>query len=310
MHTRSGDGEMQYEEFAKLWGGSSTGRGDEAHNEGGDDATAAASESRHEDQHVEGGSSSSFSNAHSGTSSFRTRRQGLARSMSRRYRDSKDGLLAVGRAAFSHGGARADEFAQLQSASLLHQLSLEQEAHAEQMRVQVYDREDEDLDFETRLGLAMINHPRALAALASKGTQRLGVEDLVQIFGKGGDGKGKRDDELTKIDFRQAVRSPDKFNVVAKNSEIDNMFKTFDDDGGGTLDLKELNKCLVALQDAALAAQAQQAAELQRAELCDERAAMYRAAEATMKAITAEEERNASIIAKHPLEVRAPPHAS
>ena len=82
------------------------------------------------------------------------------------------------------------------------------------------------------------------------------------------------------------------------------MFKSFDDDGGGTLDIKELKPCLMALQDAALAAQAQQAAELQRAELCDERAKMYRAAEATMKAITAEEERNAQLIAKHPLEVR------
>ena len=95
--------------------------------------------------------------------------------------------------------------------------------------------------FEARLGLAMINHRLAVDASSSKGTQKLAFEDLVRLWDKNDDGV------LSKIEFRQAVRTPE-LGVSAKNSEIDAMFKEFDTDGGGTLDLKELKPCLMALQ--------------------------------------------------------------
>ena len=174
------------------------------------------------------------------------------------------------------------------------------------MRDTVYDHENDDLLFEARLGFAMVNHPKAIAALEAKGKARLSFEELARIFGKDPEAKGggsKLDDVLTKVDFRQAVRSKE-LGVAAKNSEIDDLFKSFDDDQSGTIDLAELRPCMMALQDAALAAKAQQAAELERSRICEERGAMLLQAEATMRAIDADEERNAQLIAKHPLDVR------
>ena len=189
-----GDGQMQFEEFVNLWGATNT------------------TEEEEEEQNTERARRPSAESQDGGTSSrsgsfksVRKRGSGLARSMTRRSKD----LLAAGRAMIGGEKGSPDEFALLQDAMQLHQLALEQAAQAEKMRETVYDKEDEDLEFETRLGLAMINHPRALGSLASRGSQRLGFDDLVMIFGKTSDPKA-RGDELTKIDFRQAVRSPDK----------------------------------------------------------------------------------------------------
>ena len=68
--------------------------------------------------------------------------------------------------------------------------------------------------------------------------------------------------------------------------------------------MRELKPCLMALQDSAVAAEAQNEAELKRIAICEERAAALHSAAATMKRVGAEELRNNQIEISYPIDVR------
>ena len=258
--------------------------------------------------HKDVGSASVPTSHHTKDTSF-----SLSKAARRRARASREAILsgvsAVGRALTP--APKVDEFVDLQSESTLCRLAAEQEAKAEALRDRAGDYASDDLPFETRLGLAMINHPKALASLEATGQQRLTFEEFATILSKtfvdgkgvGGGSTNGKGSVLSKVEFRQAVRSPD-LGLAAKNSEIDLLFKKFDDDNSGTIELFQLKPFVQTLQDTALAASTLQASELARAEACDAKAQRLHAAARTMRAIGAEEEKNAQIIFKHPIEVR------
>ena len=187
-----GDGEMQYDEFVKLWMNTgidapvdyAASPAAVADYKGviavaGADASGAAGASRI----VDGGGTPSvtLSGMAVASASFKRRGSVLARSMSK-------GVVAMGKA-LAQMPSKADELAALQSAVELHALALEQQARAAEMRDKVYDHESDDLAFEARLGFAMVNHPRAVAALEAKGKAKLSFDELARIFGKDTDGR-------------------------------------------------------------------------------------------------------------------------
>ncbi len=76
----------------------------------------------------------------------------------------------------------------------------------------------------------------------------------------------KRKGEISKKDFRTGVRKA--LAIKAEDKEIDGLFASFDADGGGTLDLPELQAALVRLQEAVEAAgKGQRAIVLKQAKL-------------------------------------------
>lgn len=143
--------------------------------------------------------------------------------------------------------------------------------------------------FERRLGEAL---RREQMSLDKKKTKKEAVNTLMRSWDKNGDG------EISRVEFRQAVRDKKSLNVESSNQEIDELyapdhrtldawhspihspaytpsclilcqsvayasrpgirpltslarsFNSFDADGGGSLDLKELGPALQALQDA------------------------------------------------------------
>ena len=74
-----------------------------------------------------------------------------------------------------------------------------------------------------------------------------------------------KDGELSKVEFRQAVRN--KLGLKAQNNEIDAVFDAFDDDASGGIDLRELKPFLKALSGAAVAADKKAASVRELAEM-------------------------------------------
>lgn len=101
------------------------------------------------------------------------------------------------------------------------------------------------------MGRALLENETTRAAVTAASSAKGGkvLDELVRSWDKNGDGV------VNKIELRQAVRN--KLGLKATNKEIDDMFDTFDADGGGSLDLKEIKPWLVALQNAAIAMEAE-----------------------------------------------------
>lgn len=288
-----GDGEMQFEEFVKLWTPATT-----EESAGKREALALSSKSRKPsflsmsftkkgsgvDDTSAGGtledaSGGSFLLA-SASKSFKKRlslggdaSEGKSFSMGKSFRKS----FVQGISVLSAAGEK-----RLQTSEELHREAVEAKSKADHLRALAPTTALGEASFEARWGMK----------LASLG---LPFQELVKRWDT------NDDRTLTKIEFRQAVRQS---GVVANNADIDRLFKDFDADNSGTLEISELKPCVIALQEAAIAAQAQSKAELKRADICDEKAAMLFAAEQSMLAVEQEERDNLQIELEYPIDVR------
>ena len=154
--------------------------------------------------------------------------------------------------------------------------------------------------FERRLGFALLRKGGSGPAVSSKVEVEKTLNQCMRAWDKNGDG------ELSRQEFRQAVRGSDSksLGVKASNAEIDMLFDEFDADGGGSLTLSELRPCLRALQNAALATNAEKAALMEMSAACRTRVEELNAAAAEMRTVEAEEERIAALEHTFPLTVR------
>ena len=103
----------------------------------------------------------------------------------------------------------------------------------------------------------------SLVHLLAKGIAERGltVPTLVAEWDKNKDG------QISKIEFKQAVRNT--LSISATNSEIDDLFREMDTDGGGTLDLAELRSAIKIMNDVFRRAEAEEAACLKRIDSCE-----------------------------------------
>lgn len=192
----------------------------------------------------------------------------MARQSSVRGQGSRSALAAAG------APPSAEE---LRCSGDLRTAAVAEDEHATALDAQATKSEDGE-NFERKLGGALAEHEQARAAMAGS---KQALADLIRSWDKNGDG------EISTIEFRQAVRN--QLGVRATNDEIDELFKSFDADGSGKLDLKELRPALKALQDAAVAGRAEAASRRSMAEECRARAQQLRAAAESMSALERDE---------------------
>ena len=167
------------------------------------------------------------------------------------------------------GGKKDPDVALLQSSEVLHRGGVEHQAKAESLKAKAATIGSGDENFEARLGIALLE-------------LQLPFKELSKLWDKNSDG------DLSMAEVRVGVRA---LGIAANNAEIDKLFKSFDADHSGKLDLNELKPCIDELRNSAKAAKAQAHAESKRAKICEERAAMFFAAEMTMRAAEVEKER-------------------
>lgn len=264
----NGDGELQFDEFAAMWGAWT--------NTGSEPAVPSVlAMSRNETQESLGSSRPVSSKSKSkrtmfefmtgtvnsiighGASSFR---HGSA-SFRRGQVSFRGSLKKSGTSALSfmhHSSKRGSEYdsvrssfskpvlvpemtrTSMRSSSALESMALEQEEAAASMEM----REDSSLNpevpkkgtFAARLGSALADHN--VAQKARRGSSAA-MTQLVREWDKNGDG------EISSIEFRQAVRLTLK--VKGSDAEINAVFNEFDADRSGLLTMEELKPCLTHL---------------------------------------------------------------
>lgn len=97
------------------------------------------------------------------------------------------------------------------------------------------DRASKEAHLQTGVGALKRSLGETLVA------QKRPPNDLLRSWDK------NRDGEISKIEFKQAIRS--QLQLKATNSQIDELFDSFDDDGGGTICIRELRPNLKALYE-------------------------------------------------------------
>ena len=116
---------------------------------------------------------------------------------------------------------------------------------------------------ELKLGIALANETKS-------------VPDLIR------DWDSNKDGEINKVELRQVVRN--KLKIQVDNKEIDALFDKLDDDKGGQLDMKEIQKAMGVFKKQWRSFQEMQEQKVQRAEeMRGEAKVVQAAADATQK---------------------------
>jgi len=141
---------------------------------------------------------------------------------------------------------------------------------------QTYEKQAASTDastFERRLGAALIRNDKDNVLKAGKLDKYLTT--TIKLWDKNGDGA------ISQSEFRLAVRNK-PLSIKADNKEVDALFSSFDADGSGELELKELKPFFKALQNSAYAGEAEAMRLKEMAVACRARANWMREAGATM----------------------------
>ena len=158
------------------------------------------------------------------------------------------------------GTVKIDDSFVLQKAAVLHASAAAKLAEAESLTSETASF-NEKKSLALKLGIALANETKS-------------VPDLIREWDSNKDG------EINKVELRQVVRN--KLKIQAENKEIDALFDKLDDDKGGSLDLKEIQKAMGVFKKQWRSFQEMQEQKAQRAEeIRGEAKVVQAAAEAT-----------------------------
>lgn len=222
--------------------------------------------------------SSSFKKA-SGSFSKRKKKEVTVKDSAR---GSHRGGLRKGASQRANGTTSPETAEKLRTAKNLLDAQASEEAQAQAL----LDRSRKDAfdDFDRKLGIALCENEKMKEV---RNGNKAALAELIRSWDKNNDG------EISPMEFRQAVRG--SLNLKASNEEIDTLFKSFDADGSGKLDLKELKPALRALQDAAAAGMSEAETWLSAADECKKRAIALSEAAEMMTAIERDEKAYAAL---------------